>query len=203
MKKEKSMSLRSLWKITSPPNTPLIFGIILSLINTVCSLVIPLILKKQIEQLDNGFSYKLLSLILCLLLIEIVSMGISLYLLSLVGQKVVLNLRNKLWEKILNLRVDFYNKNQPGEVISRVTSDTTVTMNLLSTEIADVLSGVLSMIGSLIILFILDVPMTLILLSAIPVTLFVVIPISRKIYKVSYEQQEKMSHFTALLSQVL
>lgn len=203
MEKEKYMNLRSLWGITKPPNTPLFLGIILSLINTVCSLVIPLILKKQIEQLDNGFSYKILCLIIFLLLIEIISMGISLYLLSLVGQKIVFNLRTTLWEKVLNLKVDFYNKNQPGEIISRITNDTTITMNLLSTEIADVLSGILSMIGSLIILFILDVPMTLILLLAIPVTLFVIMPISRKIYKISYEQQEKMSYFTAFLSQIL
>lgn len=130
-------------------------------------------------------------------------MSFSLYLLSLVGQKVVLNLRKIIWRKILNLKVDFYSKNQPGEIISRVTNDTTVTMNLLSNEIADLFSSGLSMIGAVVILFLLDVPMTLTLLSAVPVTLFIVIPISRKIYKVSYEQQEKMSEFTALLSQVL
>ncbi|PGP33033.1 ABC transporter ATP-binding protein [Bacillus thuringiensis] len=203
MEKDKDVSLKALWKITTPPKVTLFFGVIFGLINSVCSLIIPLILKEQIEQLSKGFSYELLFLVLVLLIVEIISMALSLYLLSLVGQRVVLNLRKMIWRKVLNLKVDFYSKNQPGEIISRVTNDTTVTMNLLSSEIADLLSSGLSMIGAVVILFLLDVPMTLTLLSAVPVTLFIVIPISKKIYKISYEQQEKMSEFTALLSQVL
>ncbi|PFT28189.1 ABC transporter ATP-binding protein [Bacillus cereus] len=203
MEKDKDVSLKALWKITTPPKVTLFWGVIFGLINSGCSLIIPLILKEQIEQLSKGFSYELLFLVLFLLIVEIISMSLSLYLLSLVGQRVVLNLRKIIWRKVLNLKVDFYSKNQPGEIISRVTSDTTVTMNLLSSEIADLLSSGLSMIGAVVILFLLDVPMTLTLLSAVPVTLFIVIPISKKIYKVSYEQQEKMSEFTALLSQVL
>ncbi|WP_254490168.1 ABC transporter ATP-binding protein [Bacillus thuringiensis] len=203
MEKDKDVSLKALWKITTPPKVTLFWGVIFGLINSGCSLIIPLILKEQIEQLSKGFSYELLFLVLVLLIVEIISMALSLYLLSLVGQRVVLNLRKMIWRKVLNLKVDFYSKNQPGEIISRVTNDTTVTMNLLSSEIADLLSSGLSMIGAVVILFLLDVPMTLTLLSAVPVTLFIVIPISKKIYKISYEQQEKMSEFTALLSQVL
>lgn len=203
MEKDKDVSLKALWKITTPPKVTLFLGVIFGLINSGCSLIIPLILKEQIEQLSKGFSYELLFLVLVLLIVEIISMALSLYLLSLVGQRVVLNLRKMIWRKVLNLKVDFYSKNQPGEIISRVTNDTTVTMNLLSSEIADLLSSGLSMIGAVVILFLLDVPMTLTLLSAVPVTLFIVIPISKKIYKISYEQQEKMSEFTALLSQVL
>lgn len=203
MEKDKDVSLKALWEITTPPKVTLFLGIIFGLINSGCSLIIPLILKEQIEQLSKGFSYELLFLVLFLLIVEIISMSLSLYLLSLVGQRVVLNLRKMIWRKVLNLKVDFYSKNQPGEIISRVTNDTTVTMNLLSSEIADLFSSGLSMIGAVVILFLLDVPMTLTLLSAVPVTLFIVIPISKKLYKVSYEQQEKMSEFTALLSQVL
>ncbi|MGN4782120.1 ABC transporter ATP-binding protein [Bacillus cereus group sp. MYBK217-2] len=203
MEKDKDVSLKALWEITTPPKVTLFLGVIFGLINSGCSLIIPLILKEQIEQLSKGFSYELLFLVLFLLIVEIISMSLSLYLLSLVGQRVVLNLRKMIWRKVLNLKVDFYSKNQPGEIISRVTNDTTVTMNLLSSEIADLFSSGLSMIGAVVILFLLDVPMTLTLLSAVPVTLFIVIPISKKLYKVSYEQQEKMSEFTALLSQVL
>lgn len=203
MEKNTDVSLKALWEITTPPKVTLFLGVIFGLINSGCSLIIPLILKEQIEQFSKGFSYELLFLVLFLLIVEIISMSLSLYLLSLVGQRVVLNLRKIIWRKVLNLKVDFYSKNQPGEIISRVTNDTTVTMNLLSSEIADLLASGLSMIGAVVILFLLDVPMTLTLLSAVPITLFIVIPISKKIYKVSYEQQEKMSEFTALLSQVL
>ncbi|MFT4398670.1 ABC transporter ATP-binding protein [Bacillus sp. SW14] len=200
---ENKSSLSTLWKKTSPPKTPLVIGIFLSLINTACSLIIPLIIKEQIEVLTSGFSVSLLTIIIILFLLELTSMSISLYLLAFVGQKIVARLREKIWGKLLRLDVEFYNSNQTGEIISRVTNDTSVTMNLLSTDIADLFSGILSIIGSLVILFILDIPMTLALLSLIPLILFIVLPIAKKIYKVSYEQQEKTSKFSGFLSNVL
>ncbi|KXJ37621.1 multidrug ABC transporter permease [Bacillus spizizenii] len=200
---ENKSSLGTLWKKTSPPKTPLVIGILLSLINTACSLIIPLLIKEQIEVLTSGFSASLLTIIIILFLLELTSMSISLYLLAFVGQKIVARLREKIWGKLLKLDVDFYNRNQTGEIISRVTNDTSVTMNLLSTDIADLFSGILSIIGSLVILFILDIPMTLALLSLIPLILFIVLPIAKKIYKVSYEQQEKTSKFSGFLSNVL
>lgn len=202
MKKPKR-GLRTLWEKTNPPRLRLSFGIILSLINTACSLIIPLLLKVLIDELINEFSYELLWKLIILFVVELVSMSLSLYILASVGQKIVLNLRERLWDKLLKLEVKFYNKNQTGEVISRVTNDTTVAMNLLSTEIADLFAGLLSIGGSVIILFILDIPMTLVLLSSIPLILFVIIPISRKIYKVSYQQQEKISKFSGFLEKVI
>ncbi|WP_256252462.1 ABC transporter transmembrane domain-containing protein, partial [Bacillus sp. FMQ74] len=99
--------------------------------------------------LTSGFSASLLTIIIILFLLELTSMSISLYLLAFVGQKIVARLREKIWGKLLKLDVDFYNRNQTGEIISRVTNDTSVTMNLLSTDIADLFSGILSIIGSL------------------------------------------------------
>lgn len=200
---KRKSGLHTLWKKTTPPKMPLIIGVLLSLINTTCSLIIPLIIKDQIEALTSGFSSKLLTVIIILFITELISMSISLYLLAFVGQKIVARLREKIWRKLLKLNVDFYSSNQTGELISRVTNDTTVTMNLLSTDIADLLSGVLSIIGSVVILFMLDVPMTLALLSLIPLILFIVLPIAKTIYKVSYEQQEKTSKFSGYLSNIL
>ncbi|HDR8384299.1 TPA: multidrug ABC transporter permease, partial [Bacillus cereus] len=60
MKKETDVSLKALWEITTPPKVKLFWGIVLGVINSGCSLIIPLILKEQIEQLSKGFSYELL-----------------------------------------------------------------------------------------------------------------------------------------------
>ncbi|MED3888114.1 ABC transporter ATP-binding protein [Priestia aryabhattai] len=201
--KSKNIGLKNLWRKTDPPKHLLFLGIILSLVNTACSLTIPLVLKFQVEEIVKGFSHTLLIKLIVLFAVELISMSFSLYFLAVVGQKVVLNLRERLWDKLLKLEVDFYNKNQSGEVVSRVTNDTTVTMNLLSTEIADLSSGILSIVGSVVILFLLDVPMTLVLLSSIPVILLIIFPISSKIQKISYEQQEEMSKFSGFLSKIL
>ncbi|MCY8512811.1 ABC transporter ATP-binding protein/permease [Bacillus atrophaeus] len=192
-----------MWQYTNPPKVKLIIGIILSLLNTSCSLIIPLLLKEQVELLSNSFSVALLIPLVILIILEFITMSISVFLLASVGQKVVKNLRIKLWDKLLKLKVEFYNHNEVGEIVSRLTNDTSVTMNLLSSEIAQLISGILSVVGSIIILCILDLPMTLVLLSSIPVIIFIVLPISKKIYNVSYAQQEKVSKFSGLTNKIL
>ncbi|MDT2048431.1 ABC transporter ATP-binding protein [Priestia flexa] len=199
----KNGTLRDLWKETNPPKFMLYLGVFLSVVNTATSLIIPLVLKSQLDAIVNGFSYELLLKMIILFILELLSMSLSIYFLGIVGQRVVLNIRKRIWDKLLKLEVDFYNKNQSGEVVSRVTNDTTVTMNLLSTEMADLFSGMLSIVGAVIILFFLDVPMTLVLLSVIPVVLLVILPISAVIERVSYERQEYMSKFTGYLSKIL
>ncbi|WP_412094117.1 ABC transporter ATP-binding protein [Bacillus atrophaeus] len=197
------MRIKQMWQYTNPPKVKLIIGIILSLLNTSCSLIIPLLLKEQVELLSNSFSVALLIPLVILIILEFITMSISVFLLASVGQKVVKNLRIKLWDKLLKLKVEFYNHNEVGEIVSRLTNDTSVTMNLLSSEIAQLISGILSVVGSIIILCILDLPMTLVLLSSIPVIIFIVLPISKKIYNVSYAQQEKVSKFSGLTNKIL
>ncbi|WP_412094062.1 ABC transporter ATP-binding protein [Bacillus atrophaeus] len=197
------MRIKQMWQYTNPPKVKLIIGIILSLLNTSCSLIIPLLLKEQVELLSNSFSVALLIPLVMLIILEFITMSISVFLLASVGQKVVKNLRIKLWDKLLKLKVEFYNHNEVGEIVSRLTNDTSVTMNLLSSEIAQLISGILSVVGSIIILCILDLPMTLVLLSSIPVIIFIVLPISKKIYNVSYAQQEKVSKFSGLTNKIL
>lgn len=192
-----------LWKKTTPPKILLFSGVFFSIFNTVVSLIIPLILKKQIETIENGFSYGEIIGIILLIILELLTMGISIYILATVGQKIVLNLRERLWKKILKLDIDFHNKNQSGELVSRVTNDTLATMNLLSSEFAELLSGILSIVGSIIILFFLDVPMTLVLLLSIPITIFIIMPISKKLNRVSYINQERMSNLSGFLAKVL
>ena len=99
MKKPKR-GLRTLWEKTNPTRLRLSFGIILSLINTACSLIIPLLLKVLIDELINEFSYELLWKLIILFVVELVSMSLSLYILASVGQKIVLNLRERLWDKL-------------------------------------------------------------------------------------------------------
>lgn len=81
------------------------------------------------------------------------------------------NLREKLWEKFLKLPVKYYNDNKSGEMVSRITSDTTAIVNIISSEIVDLITSCITLILSLIILFTLDVPMTLVLILVVPITL--------------------------------
>ena len=198
----KKKGLKSLWNNTNPPKTLLFSGVILTIITTLCSLFIPLLLKEQIELLTEGFSSNLVIKISLLLALEIITMALSLYILTMVGQRIVLRLRENLWRKILNMDIRFHNKNESGQIASRVINDTSMTMNLLSVEFAELFGGVLSIVGATCILFFLDVPLTLILLCSIPVMILIIMPIARVLNKLSFNYQEKVSDLSGYVTKI-
>ncbi|MGE7636073.1 ABC transporter ATP-binding protein [Bacillus paramycoides] len=203
METENNFSIKKMWKITNPSKIHFISGLVLSIVSSVISLIIPLLIKDIMDELSKGISFGLISQISILLILEIIFSAFSLYLLSKVGEEIVKNLRDKLWEKFLKLPVKYYNDNKSGEMVSRITSDTTAIVNIISSEIVDLITSCITLILSLIILFTLDVPMTLVLILVVPITLFIVIPLGEKVYDLSFQEQNKMSQLTAYLSQTL
>lgn len=200
MKKNK---LKDLIKITKPPIWALIVGLILSLFGTIAGLIIPLIVKQVIENMSNGISTQFVLTVVIIIAIWILASILSVYLLQYVGIKVVKDLRTKLWHKLLNLPVRYYDMEHSGELISRVVNDTTVLKELLSFKIVDFITGLITIIGSTIILFLIDVPMTLVLILGIPLVALIVVPIGGKLYKIAINEQEEMASLTSLLSQTL
>ncbi|MFP3415468.1 ABC transporter ATP-binding protein [Bacillus sp. SIMBA_074] len=203
MKEDNNFSIKKMWKITNPSKIHFISGLVLSIVSSVISLIIPLLIKDIMDELSKGISFGLISQISILLILEIIFSAFSLYLLSKVGEEIVKNLRDKLWGKFLKLPVKYYNDNKSGEMVSRITSDTTAIVNIISSEIVDLITSCITLILSLIILFTLDVPMTLVLILVVPITLFIVIPLGEKVYDLSFQEQNKMSQLTAYLSQTL
>lgn len=200
MKKNK---LKDLIKITKPPIWALIVGLILSLFGTISGLIIPLIVKQVIENMSSNIYTKFILPSVIIVALWILSSILSVYLLQYVGIKVVKDLRTKLWHKLLNLPVKYYDMEHSGELISRVINDTTVLKELLSFKIVDFITGIITIIGSTVILFLIDVPMTLVLILGIPLVALVVVPIGSKLYKIAVNEQEEMASLTSLLSQTL
>lgn len=203
MKKEPTFQFRKLWTLTNPPLGIFLTALFLSLVNTGISLTIPLFMKQLLDSFSNGLPPGLIFKVILLFIVQIVTSAFSLYLLAQIGQSVVERLRTAIWRKFIRLPVSYYDQNRSGEMVSRITNDTTIVMNLLSTEMIDLITNLLSIVIAVVILFTLDVPMTLILLLAIPIMVFIVMPMGRKIYKVSREQQDQMSKLTAFLAQML
>ena len=199
----KKNNLKDLIKITKPPMHLLLFGLIFSLLSAGAGLVMPLFVKHIVENISKGISTQLILIIVISLIIWVVSSILSVYLLQFVGLKVVKNLRTKLWSKLLSLPVRYYDKEHSGELISRVTNDTTVLKELVSYKVIDFLTSIITIVGAIILLFLLDVPMTLVLLLSIPLITLIVVPVGNKLYKVALDEQEEMASLSGVLSQTL
>ena len=84
-----------------------------------------------------------------------------------------------------------------------MTNDTGVVKTLISEHLSNLLTGGISIVGSLIVLFVLDWKMTLLLLTVIPLSVLILVPLGRKMYKISKALQDETASFTSVLTQVL
>ncbi|OBA02597.1 multidrug ABC transporter permease [Bacillus subtilis] len=202
--KSKLKPFFALVKQTNPSYGKLAFALVLSIVTTLVSLLIPLLTK----QLVDGFSMSNLSStqIGLIALVFFVQAGLSAYAtyaLNYNGQKIISGLRDLLWKKLIKLPVSYFDTNASGETISRVTNDTMVVKELITTHISGFITGIISVFGSLTILFIMNWKLTLLVLVVVPLAALILMPVGRKMFSISRETQDETARFTGLLNQIL
>lgn len=193
----------SLIKNANPPKWLFAIGVLLSVTTTLVGLFLPLLTKKFVD----GFSLASLSagqiaVFVVVLIIQAISSAASIYLLSRVGNTVVANVRHRLWKKMIVLPISYFDETQTGDNVSRVTNDTSILKGLITEHITNFLTGIISIIGSFILLLVLDWKMTLVTFSIIPVIALIFIPIGKQMSKLSKATQDETAKFTSLISQV-
>ncbi|GIP26960.1 multidrug ABC transporter permease [Paenibacillus sp. J23TS9] len=189
---------------TKPSIWMLSVAVTLSIISTLVSLVVPLFTKGLVDSFTvDSIKPSQIVMLVVSFIISAISGGISIYLLNRLGQEVVAKLRDGLWKKLLKLTIPYYDNHRTGDTISRMTNDTAVLKGLVSEHVTGFFNGVISMVGAIVILLLLDWKMTLIILAAIPVTAAVLVPLGRMMLQISRRLQDETADFTTILNQVL
>lgn len=199
MEVKKSTSVKGFFALLKKLKWPLgitVFALMLSLIQTVAGLAIPLVTKTLVDTLTEAlFNWKTAVILFVIFVVQAITGGISHYLLTYIGETVVADLRRKLWDKILHLPVSYYDANETGETMSRITQDTTTLKDLVTNHFVTFISGIISIVGSIIILFFLDWKMTLIMLISLPVSMAIIIPLGKIMHKVYDGDQRLRSYY--------
>ena len=86
--------------------------------------------------------------------------------------------------------------------MSRLTDDTKVINEFISQKLPQLLPAVITLIGSIVMLFIMDWQMTLLTFIAIPIFMAIMIPLGRKMQKISMNTQTEIANFSGLLGRV-
>lgn len=186
------------------PKWALVFGLATSLVTTIVGLLVPLLTRELVD----GFSVEALSggLIAALaaaFIVQAVINGVSIYLLSMVGQRIVAGLRERMWLHLLRLRVGYFDQHASGQTVSRVVNDTGIVRNLITDHFPNFVTGIITIIGAVAILLVLDWKMTLIMMFAVPLTIAIMIPLGRKMAKISRSLQDETAVFTGDVQQTL
>lgn len=202
--KEKLQSFLRLLLETNPPKWILFFAFGLSLLETITGLIVPLLTKTLVDQLAaSALELTIIALLAGVFLLQAFSAGLSYYLMSYIGEGIVRSIRERLWNHVLHLPIPYFDRHQSGEIMSRITQDTSTVKDLITLHLITFISGIISVIGAVIILIWIDWQMTLIMLISVPLAMLVIMPLGNKMYKISLGMQDRMAKFTGNLGRVL
>lgn len=174
---------------------------------------LPPIFYEFAEKINLMPQIKLLSIFvffyLTILIARAVLVYFQQYLMRDVSQRIVKDIRDNIYEKLLDLSMKFYSRSKTGELVSRITFDTTIVQDAVSEGISDLISNsalfLFSLITLIIMAWVYKIPAGLIILSIFLPLLIIapIIQIGRKLKKISKQTQESMADINNMLYETI
>lgn len=118
---------------------------------------------------------------------------IRFYLVSWLGERVSADLRQKVFDNLLTIHPGFYEKNHAGEIMSRITTDTTLLQTLIGSSVSLAARSALTLVGALILMSLTNFKLTLIMLIGVPLTLLPVLYLGRRVRNLSNKSQASIA----------
>jgi ATP-binding cassette subfamily B protein AbcA/BmrA len=186
------------------PKKIIILAIFISIIGSVFELLIPLFTKNLIDNFEVLFKNKYFILLFVFIFIfSSILNGLSIFLLSKIGATIKFSLVQKVWNHILKLPVPFFDKNSVGEILSRIIDDTNIINSFIVQTIPRFFPSLITLLGSIIILFLLDWQTTLVALISMPLYIIIIIFLSNIIKRISFQTQFETAKLSGLISHSL
>ncbi|MBU7218538.1 ABC transporter ATP-binding protein [Staphylococcus gallinarum] len=190
-------------KLTWPVGL-IVIAVCISSLGSITGLVVPFFTGKLVDKFSfTNFNWNFLIAFVGIFILNALLSGIGLYLLSKIGEKIIYAIRSLLWRHIIHLKMPFFDQNESGQLMSRLTDDTKVINEFISQKLPNLLPSVLTIIGSLIMLFIMDWKMTLLTFITIPIFVAIMIPLGKIMQTISKKTQSEIANFSGLLGRVL
>jgi ATP-binding cassette subfamily B protein len=189
--------LRWLWQFVKPYRTRLLVALLALVITAGLTLSMGQGIRLMVDQGFAAQSHEGLASSLSLFGAIIFFMAIGayfrFYMVSWIGERVVADIRIKLYEHLVGLTPSFFEDNLAGEIQSRVTTDTTLLQTVIGSSFSFALRNSLTFVGGLTLMFISNIKLTLIVLAVVPLIVFPLIYFGRKVKKLSRESQDKVA----------
>ncbi len=119
------------------------------------------------------------------------------YLVSWVGERVVADIRQTVFGHIIGLSPGFFELTRTGEVVSRLTTDTTLLQVVVGSSVSTALRNTLLMIGGLVMLFITSAKLTLLILAVVPLVVAPIVIFGRRVRRLSRLAQDGIAEVSA------
>jgi ATP-binding cassette subfamily B protein len=125
------------------------------------------------------------------------------YLVSWLGERVSADLRSAVFHNIVRLHPGFFEDNRSGEIMSRLTADTTVLQTIIGSSMSMALRSALTLIGAILMMLVTNYKLTLIIVATVPMVLLPVMIFGRRVRKLSSSSQDSVASVGSYAGEII
>jgi len=125
------------------------------------------------------------------------------YLMMTIGERVVADLRRAVFNHILALEPGYFEATRTGEVISRLTNDTTLLQQVIGSGVSMFVRNLLMMLGAAVMMFVVSWKLAACVLLGIPATLIPILLLGRRVRRLSRDNQDRVADVSAYVDEAI
>jgi ATP-binding cassette subfamily B protein len=208
-KREKSKqigALGQLWPFLKPYRTMMVLAFIALIVTACISLILPLAVRRVVDGFQTSSEMLLdgyFSAALAIAVLLAVGTGLRYYLVTRLGERAVADIRKAVFDRMIRMSPAFFEKVMTGEVLSRITTDTTLILSVISSSISVALRNIMILFGGMILLLFTSAKLTGLVLLIVPIVIVPIIVLGRRLRKLSRENQEWIASSSGSASEAL
>ena len=168
---------------------------------------LPWIIKDMVDQVLKEKNTDMLNWIVVSIIVVFIIRGIAFYgqsyLMNYVGQRVIIDIRKAVFEKLQRLSLDFYDKNKTGTIMSYVTNDVNALQSAMVENVVEMVTESVILIASIVMMIYLDWRLFLVTFSTFPVVLLFIDQFGKRIRKSGSRIQEASADITSVLQETV
>ena len=199
-------SLRALWPFLLPYRGLMLAALIALVLTASISLVFPLAVRRvidtfnveQVGLLDQYFGAAIaISALLAL------GTAVRYSLVTRLGERVVTDIRKAVFGRVIGMGPSFYETVLTGEVLSRITTDTTLILSVIGSSVSIALRNLLIFVGGLAMMLLTSAKLTGLVLLIVPAVIIPILTLGRRLRKLSKENQDWIASSSGNASEYL
>jgi len=198
-------SLTRLWPFLRPYRGMAAMALVALTVTAAISLILPIAVRRVVDGFNQGGAlldqYFLAALAIACLLA--VGTGARYYLVTRLGERVVADIRRAVFDRVIGMSPAFYEKILTGEVLSRITTDTTLILSVIGSSVSVALRNLLILLGGLILMLFTSAKLTGLVLLIVPVVVVPIVVLGRRLRVLSRENQDWIAASSGQASEAL
>ncbi len=205
-KSKRLSALSELWPFLRPYRTLVLSAILALVLTAMVSLVLPLAVRRVVDSFgvqDNAILDQYFMAALGIAALLALGTGLRYLLVTQLGERVVADIRKAVFNRVIGMSPSYFENIMTGEVLSRITTDTTLLLSVIGSSISIALRNLLIFVGGMILMLFTSAKLTGLVLLLVPLVIVPILTLGRKLRKLSRENQDWIAASSGNASEAL